>query len=97
MSDDELTAEIARLKAENERLKAEVVTTMGELLAVKAEQAKDIYLKQSEKGGVSLYGIRRFPITFYMEEWERILGMAEEIRAFIRQHAAALKTKGTPA
>jgi hypothetical protein len=48
----------------------------------------------SEKGGVSLYGMRRFPVTFYREEWERILGMGEEIRAFIAQHAAELKTKG---
>jgi hypothetical protein len=48
----------------------------------------------SEKGGVSLYGMRRFPITFYREEWERILGMSDEIRGFIREHASELKTKG---
>ena len=49
----------------------------------------------SEKGGVSLYGIRRFPVTFYKEEWERILGMEQEIRAFMSEHAKELKTKGT--
>ena len=50
-------------------------------------------LQVSAKGGVSLYGIRRFPVTFYKEEWERILGMGDDIRAFIAEHAAELKTK----
>jgi hypothetical protein len=80
MSDDDLQAELARLKAENE--------------ALKAKEKRGTYLKVSEKGGVSLYGMRRFPITFYREEWDRILGMADEIRAFIVQHASRLKTKG---
>lgn len=48
----------------------------------------------SERSGVSLYGMRRFPVTSYKEEWERILGMADEIRAFMRDNAAALNTKG---
>jgi hypothetical protein len=80
MSDDELKAELARLKAENE--------------ALKAKEKRGTYLRVSEKGGVSLYGMRRFPITFYREEWERILGMADEVRAFISAHASELKTKG---
>jgi hypothetical protein len=80
MSDDELKAELARLKAENE--------------ALKAKEKRGTYLRVSEKGGVSLYGMRRFPITFYREEWERILGMADEVRNFISAHASELKTKG---
>ena len=80
MGDDDLQAKIARLEAEN--------------AALKAKERRGTYLRVSEKGGVSLYGMRRFPITFYREEWERILGMGEEIRAFIGQHAAELKTKG---
>jgi hypothetical protein len=79
MSDDELRAELARLKAENE--------------ALKAKERRGTYLRVSEKGGVSLYGMRRFPITFYREEWERILGMGDEIRAFLAEHASELKTK----
>ena len=47
----------------------------------------------STKGGASLYGIRRFPITFYKDEWERILGMSDEIRAFLSEHAGELKAK----
>jgi hypothetical protein len=80
MSDDDLKAELARLKAENETLKA--------------KEKRGTYLKVSEKGGVSLYGMRRFPITFYREEWERILGLAEEVRGFISAHSSELKTKG---
>lgn len=80
MSDDDLKAELARLKAENE--------------ALRAKEKRGTHLRVSEKGGVSLYGMRRFPITFYREEWEKILGMGDEIRAFIAQRAAELKTKG---
>jgi hypothetical protein len=78
-SDDEMRRELERLKAENE--------------ALKAKERRGVRLQVSEKGGVSLYGMRRFPVTFYKEEWERILGMADEIGAFIREHAAELKTK----
>ena len=79
-SDDDLKRELERLRAENE--------------ALKAKERRGTRLQVSEKGGVSLYGLRRFPVTFYQEEWERILGMAEEIRAFIRENAGALKRKG---
>jgi hypothetical protein len=78
MSED-MKAELERLRAENE--------------ALKAKEKRGTYLKVSEKGGVSLYGMRRFPITFYREEWERILGMGDEIRGFLSQHASELKTK----
>jgi hypothetical protein len=80
MSDDDLQAKIARLEAEN--------------AALKAKEKRGTYLRVSEKGGVSLYGMRRFPVTFYREEWERILALGDEIRAFIAAHAGELKTKG---
>jgi hypothetical protein len=47
----------------------------------------------SEKGGVSLYGLRRFPVTFYADEWEKLLGMADEIRRFVGENEAKLKRK----
>lgn len=78
-SDDNMKEELERLRAEN--------------AALKAGQQKGLRLQVSAKGGVSLYGIRRFPVTFYMEEWERILAMAEEIQGFIREHATELKRK----
>lgn len=78
-SDDAMQEELERLRAEN--------------AALKAGQQKGLRLQVSAKGGVSLYGIRRFPVTFYMEEWERILGMSDEIQAFIRENASELKQK----
>ena len=46
------------------------------------------------KGALSLYGIRRFPVTFYADEWETILEKSGEIRRFIVEHPAELKRKG---
>jgi hypothetical protein len=80
MSESDLQAELERLKAENERLKAGRGRTTG--------------LKVSEKGGVSVYGLGRFPVTLYKEQWAKLLDMAEEIRAFIKENDARLKTKG---
>ena len=78
MSDDE-KAELERVKAENERLRRTASRGMS--------------IKVSEKGGVSVYGLGRFPVTLYKEQWEKLLDMVEELRAFIRENAAALKTK----
>ena len=50
-------------------------------------------LKVSEKGAVSLYGLGRFPVTLYQEQWEKILDMAKDIRVFIAEHEDELKTK----
>ena len=79
MSSEELEAEIARLRAENEKLKQ--------------KSGRGLSLKVSEKGGVSLYGIGRFPVTLYKEQWLKILGMASEIEAFIRDNNHLLKAK----
>ncbi len=79
MSQDNIEAELARLRAENEALKAR--TSRGSALRV------------SDKGGVSVYGLGRFPVTLYKEQWLRLLDMADEIRAFIREHESELKTK----
>lgn len=79
MSDRDLKAEIERLKAENERLKA--------------QRGGRTALKVSEKGGVSLYGLGRFPVTLYKEQWIKLLDMADEIRGFISEHDADLKAK----
>jgi dsDNA-binding SOS-regulon protein len=50
-------------------------------------------LKVSEKGGLSVYGLGRFPVTLYKEQWEKLLGMADEIRKFIRENDQLLKKK----
>ena len=79
MSDEDLKAEIERLRAENDKLKNKSV--------------KGLSLKVSEKGGVSLYGVGRFPVTLYKEQWRKIIEMAPEIEAFIQANDGALKAK----
>ena len=79
MTDEEMKAELERLKAENE--------------ALKARGSKGISMKVSEKGGLSIYGMGRFPITLYKEQWTKLLEMADDIRAFMKDNDGKLKTK----
>jgi hypothetical protein len=79
MTDEEMKAELERLKAENE--------------ALKARSSRAISLKVSEKGGLSVYGMGRFPITLYKEQWTKLLDMADEIRAFLKENDGKLKAK----
>lgn len=77
-----------------EDLKKRIARLESELQAAQAEGTRGLRLQVSAKGGVSLYGIRRFPITFYVEEWRRILDMEGEIRAFLAEHEGELRRKG---
>jgi hypothetical protein len=52
-----------------------------------------VSIKVSEKGGVSVYGLGRFPITLYQEQWLKLLDMSDELRAFIAAHKSELKVK----
>jgi hypothetical protein len=79
MADEELRAELERLRAENDQLKNKGV--------------RGLSLKVSEKGGLSLYGVGRFPVTLYKEQWRKVLGMAGEIEEFIKKNESLLKTK----
>jgi len=79
VADEDLKAELERLRAENERLKA--------------RGSRGVSLKVSEKGAVSLYGLGRFPVTLYKEQWIRLLDLSEDIRVFIKENDAKLKTK----
>jgi hypothetical protein len=79
MADEDMKAELERLRAENEQLKQRAV--------------RGVSLKVSEKGAVSVYGLGRFPVTLYKEQWTKLLAMAEDIKAFIKTHDAELKTK----
>ena len=74
-------------------LKKQVEELKAQLESERSKSAKSLSLKVSQKGGVSLYGIRRFPITFYKEEWETVLGMEAEIRAFLTEHDSELKKR----
>jgi hypothetical protein len=79
-TDEEMRAELERLRAENE--------------ALKEKKKQGLRLQVSQKGAVSLYGIRRFPITFYADEWDTVLSKSDDIRAFIADHESELKRKG---
>jgi hypothetical protein len=79
MADDALKDEVERLKAEN--------------AALKARATRGVSIKVSEKGGVSVYGLGRFPVTLYKEQWAKLLDMAADLRAFLAEHDAELKTK----
>jgi hypothetical protein len=52
-----------------------------------------LYCKVSAKGAMSLYGLQRMPVTLYLEQWERLLGFADDLRAFLKQHNAEFKRK----
>jgi hypothetical protein len=79
VTDEDLRNELERLKQENERLKG--------------QRARGISLKVSEKGALSVYGLGRFPVTLYKEQWKKLLDVTEEIRAFLAENDEKLKTK----
>ncbi len=79
MADQDVMAELARLRAENE--------------ALKKPARGQISVRVSEKGGVSVYGLGRFPVTLYKEQWEKLLASAEQIKEFIAANDHLLKKK----
>ena len=79
MADEDMQAELERLRKENESLKKGA--------------SRGVSMKVSEKGGLSVYGLGRFPITLYKEQWTKLLDMAEDIREFLRTHDRELKSK----
>lgn len=81
MSQESLEQELAKLKAENEKLKSE------------KNKSRDITFKVSQKGALSVYGMGRFPVTLYKEQWEKLLERKDDILEFISANEAELKTK----
>ncbi len=76
------TEELERLKLENERLKSEI-----------QRMAPTISFKVSSKGAISVYGLGRFPVTLYKEQWEKLLGKKDEIYKFIQENDSQLKKR----
>ena len=79
--------------SENEDMKSELERLRAENSALKKTSAKGLSMKISEKGGLSIYGLGRFPVTLYKEQWIKLLDLVEDIRAFIKANDAQLKTK----
>ncbi len=78
---DEMKAELERLRAENQDLKSKKV------------DRGTLSMKVSEKGALSVYGMGRFPVTLYKEQWLKLLGITEELKQFISANDDKLKTK----
>jgi len=81
-NEDNLKVELERLRSENEALKRTL--------------SRGLSIKISEKGGLSVYGLGRFPVTLYKEQWLRLLDLSDEIRAFIKANEKQLKAKELP-
>lgn len=82
MAEETAEQKLARLEAENKALKEQIDRRPGELR-----------LKISEKGGLSVYGLGRFPVTLYKEQWSRLLEHIDEIKKFLNDHDRELKAK----
>jgi len=81
MADDDVKAELERLKAENEQLRR--------------QSSHGLRFKVSEKGALSVYGLGRFPVTLYKEQWGRLLDVADDVRAFLKDNDSLLKSKAS--
>jgi len=79
MADEDLKAELDRLRAENE--------------ALKKPGRGQLSVRVSEKGAVSIYGLGRFPVTLYKEQWEKLLAAADQIKTFVKENDHLLKKK----
>jgi len=79
MAEEDLQEELAKLRAENE--------------ALKKASSRELSLKVSEKGALSVYGLGRFPVTLYKEQWIRLLDLSDDIRSFIKNNEDQLKAK----
>jgi hypothetical protein len=89
---EEINRELERLRAENEALK-EIIHLRNENQSLHKEAAQGSSLKVSDKGAVSVYGLGRFPVTLYKEQWYRLLAISDQIKDFIRENEDKLKTR----
>ena len=83
MAEETAEQKLARLEAENRALREQVAQ----------RKPGDLRMKISEKGGLSVYGLGRFPVTLYKEQWTRLLDHAEEIKKFLEENDHNLKAK----
>ncbi len=61
------------------------------------QRSKELEFRVSEKGGVSVYGLGRFPVTLYYEQWMRLLGVAQQLQRFLAENKSRLKLKNPEA
>jgi hypothetical protein len=83
MADETPEQRLARLEAENKALREQI----------EQRRPGQLRLKVSEKGGLSIYGLGRFPVTLYKEQWVRLLDHGDEIKLFLKENDQLLKAK----
>ena len=81
------------MSQENDAMKAELEKLRAENAALKKTSSRGLSLKVSEKGALSVYGLGRFPVTLYKEQWKKLLDLTDDIRAFLEANDAQLKSK----
>ena len=86
MNKEEILAKLAA-----QELNVEEASEM--LAALEQPKRGTLYCKVSEKGGVSVYGLQRMPVTLYMEQWQRLLDFGDDVREFLKQNEGQLKRK----
>ena len=72
----------------------ELKARLAELEKQQGRRTGALEFRVSEKGGVSVYGLGRFPVTLYYEQWERLLGATDQLREFLEENKSKLKLKG---
>jgi hypothetical protein len=82
---DDVQRELDRLRAENDALRSQ------------KRVSGTLTFKVSDKGAVSVYGLGRFPVTLYQEQWDKLLAQIDELRRFINDNRARLKKKDSAA
>jgi len=83
MAEETAEQKLARLEAENRALREQV----------EQRRTGQLRMKVSEKGALSVYGLGRFPVTLYKEQWIRLLDYADEIKSFLKENDQLLKAK----
>ena len=103
MNEEYIKAELESLRADVEMLKSivteanlkeELKKLRGENEALKKTAPRGLSMKVSEKGALSVYGLGRFPVTLYKEQWIRLLDLSDDIRSFIQNNSEQLQVKG---
>lgn len=87
-------ADLGSMQAMLEAMQAKLATLEAQNARLKAANTRKLTLKVSKQGAVSLYGMGKFPVTLYQEQWKRVLDAADDIRAFIADNVDSLSVKG---
>ncbi len=92
INNEDIAAELGRLRAENEALR-EIVRLRADTEELRKAASQGLSMKVSAKGGLSVYGLGRFPVTLYKEQWHRLLALADELREFMQKNEDKFRSR----